>query len=217
LPEEKNNSSNDNNDTDNNDVFNNELKKEIKNEDIREEIEGKQQNKTQLNFVEILYGTVISPKETFARIAKHPPLFYSILTVVLIYLFSWLLSLSELQNANVDLARQMTGEFGQEIPFELLGNMFAVLGVIGLIIILLIWFTTSGTVNLLSVLFSGHGNAKGIFVCYGFSFIPMLFSEALRTLAALFRLPDLFNLLITLATLIWVIYLQTTAIKIKTQ
>ncbi len=192
-----------------------EKNEEVRNYDLREEIEEEQGNYVhKISFVEVLYGTVVSPKETFTMISKKPPLMLSILTVFLIYLFTWLLNLSELRDAHLEISQEMISSVGYALPFDAFGSMIAVMGLMGVIMSLLVWFVISGALNLWAVLLGGTGNARGLFVCYGFSFLPMVFTEVLQKLIYLTGLPGFLGFLFTVAGFVWVIYLQTISIRV---
>jgi hypothetical protein len=160
--------------------------------------------------VEILYGTAAAPNETFARLARKPPVLKSLYTVIAIYIFSWLLNLSDLRNA--ELENMIMEEFGQ-ISGQLLGNIFIAMGFLGIIFVLLTWFVVSGSLNLWASLLGGRDNAKGLFVCYGFAMVPGVFSEVLQTLIKLVGLPVIMNWLVAILAFIWILYLQMTAIR----
>lgn len=160
--------------------------------------------------VEILYGTVTAPSETFAVLAKNPPVLKSLFTVAAIYIFTWLLNLSDLRNTGLE--NLMLEEFGH-ISGQLLGNMLIAMGFLGIIFVLLIWFVVSGALNLWASLLGGQDNSKGLFVCYGFAMIPSVFSEVLQTLIKLAGLPGVMNWFVAIFAFIWILYLQVTAVK----
>ncbi|WP_028306484.1 Yip1 family protein [Desulfitibacter alkalitolerans] len=171
---------------------------------------GSEETEDRLSLVEILYGTVASPNETFARLVRKPPVIKSVLTVIVIYIFTWLLNLSHLKKAGFE--NLMVEEFGQ-ISGQLLGNIFIVMGFLGIIFVLLTWFVISGSLNLWASLLGGRDNAKGLFALYGFAMLPGVFSEVLQTLINLLGLPGAINWLIVIFTFIWILYLQMIAIK----
>ncbi|KUO51238.1 MAG: hypothetical protein APF76_17290 [Desulfitibacter sp. BRH_c19] len=186
---------------------------ETRNEILGEEIESDQDtigSEEELSLVEILYGTVTAPNNTFAKLAKRPRIAYSILTVLAIYLFTWLLNLSDLKNAQ--FGNVIMEEFG-EISTELLSNIFILMGIYGLILLFLTWFIVSGTLNLWASLLGSKGNAKGLFACFGFAMLPSVFSEVLQTIINLLRLPNVINTIIVVLSFIWILYLQMVSVR----
>lgn len=187
---------------------------EIKNEPLGEVIESEQDTfeneEEKLSFIEILYGTVAAPSDTFAKLAKNPGVAYSIITVLAIYLSIWFLNLSELRNAQ--FGNVIIEEFG-EVSTQLLSNMIILMGIYGLIFAFLTWFLVSGTLNLWASLLGGKGNGKALFACYGFAMLPSLFSEVLQTVINLFRLPGVINWVIVILSFIWILYLQMVSVR----
>ena len=163
----------------------------------------------ELNLVDILYGTVAAPSETFSKLGKNPPVLKSVFIVIAIYVFMWLLSLSDLRNTGLEIMN----DFGQVPGQLLLGNVLAVAAIFGVIFAVLIWFIVSGSLSLWASLLGGQDNAKGLLVCYGFAMIPSVFSGILQTLTNLAGLHVSMNWLVGILVFIWIIYLQMVAVR----
>jgi len=201
---------------------------EIKSDDIREVIHKDDENTAGnpsqeqihevgskdkgMTYIETIYGVAAAPGDTFIKISRYPKLGHSLVTVLAVYIFTWLLNLAQMRNVGFDMMGGIMTEFGN-IPAHVFSSMFIVMGLVGIIFALLLWFVASGTLNLLAVLFGGTGHARGLLVALGFTYIPAVFMEVLQSIVNLLALPNILNVLVGLLALIWIVFLQTAAVR----
>jgi len=164
-------------------------------------VAGTGQSLKPLSFLEIVYGVLTQPQDTFTYLASARPVMQAAGFLLIITLFKFVAGLKELKAL----------EIGAELPVggsALLLPLF----LLGVIAAFLAWFLNAATISLVSQLFGGKGNGLGLLCGFSFAMVPVLITGIAESLFQFLPLESFFVGLISLAGFIWVIYLDIIAV-----
>lgn len=116
-----------------------------------------------LSFLEIIYGVMAQPRDTFTYLSGARPLLKALFFVLLATLFDVMVGLGDLDSL----------ETGMGLPVNL-SAFLAPLVFVGLIGAFIVWFLNTAAVGLVSQLFGGAGNGTGLFCAFSFGMLPTL-------------------------------------------
>lgn len=132
----------------------------------------------ELTFVELCYGILFQPKETFSRIAKKPQVFYAFLIIIGVNVLNSLVDVIIGIPSSLAQFEQMPGAIPgqmQSILKVLTQPSFAILvGALGLAFEIFWWFVLSAIFQLLAELFGGKGKGLGVLTVTGASMLPQV-------------------------------------------
>jgi hypothetical protein len=130
----------------------------------------------ELTFVELCYGILFQPKETFSRIAQKPQVFYAFLIIIGVNVLHSLVDVIIGIPSSLSQIEQMPGAMPgqlQSILKALTQPSFAILvGALGLAFGIFWWFVLSAIFQLLAELFGGKGKGLGVLTVIGASMLP---------------------------------------------
>jgi len=155
-------------------------------------------------FLELGYGVLFHPAQTFGKMKDRPPLFYSLLVVLGVTLLSSLVNylagtpaqIGELpQEAARDLKPLL--EIMQTPGFGLASALF------GAILSLFFWVFNGGFLQLTAEFLGGKGKGLEVLTVTGFSNLPMVFQIPVQALLYITGLPSEAGLLASFPLMIW--------------
>jgi len=130
----------------------------------------------ELTFVELCYGILFQPRETFNRMVDKPPVFYGFLILIGVTILQNIVEVIVGVPSSLAQMNQMPGGIPREMQavFDVLTQPgFAILaGVLGLIFGVFWWFVNSAVLHLLAELFGGKGRGMGVMAVTGASLLP---------------------------------------------
>jgi hypothetical protein len=115
--------------------------------------------------LELIYGVLFDPANTFRCIAPRPPI---LLTLIIFSLLNLTLSLM----GYIVIARLFFADVATPLANWYLHGLGPLLVLGGLAVHYTKWFVYSGLLNLLAELLGGRGRARSVFVVYGLAGIP---------------------------------------------
>lgn len=182
-----------------------ETEKDIDNENMETETDGGLAGidapHQPLSFLEIVYGVLTHPAETFTYLALARPIKQAAGFLVIITLCNFVAGLQDIRAL----------EFGAELPIE--GSAFLVpLFLLGLLGAFLAWFLNTAAISLVSQLFGGRGNGLGLLCGFSFAMVPVLITGIIEFVVQFFPFKPFFMGLISLAGVIWLISLDIIAL-----
>lgn len=130
----------------------------------------------ELTFVELCYGILFQPKETFKRMVNKPPIFYAFLIFIGVTILQSLVDVFVGIPSSLAKMDQMPGGFPREMQAML--SVFSqpsftiIASTIGLVFGILWWFVNSAVLHLLAELFGGKGKGMGVMSVTGASLLP---------------------------------------------
>ncbi|MDA8212242.1 MAG: Yip1 family protein [Clostridia bacterium] len=129
-----------------------------------------------LTFVELCYGILFQPRETFSRMVENPPVFYAFLILTGVIILQNLVEVIVGIPSSLAQMNRMPGGIPREMQaiFSVLSQPgFGILaGVLGLVFGLFWWFINSAILHLLAELFGGKGKGMGVMAVTGASLLP---------------------------------------------
>lgn len=152
-----------------------------------------------MTILDILYGLIFQPQGTMRELARTRPLMPAFLIFLGVYGANLLL-----QEASRSVTQAGLGMLPAYLTW-LLGSLGALASIV-------IWFVSAGIFSLLAELIYGYGNGKGVLACLGFAAFPGIFGPALYYASALLNMETL-GLLLYALTMLWVIGLQLVAVR----
>lgn len=161
--------------------------------------------------LELVYGTLFDPVNTFRYVAAHP----SLATVVMIFV---LINAAEVVMNVVLVGRYLSGvEYSYSMSLHAARALGPVLGVAGFLIGVFKWFVVSGVLHLLAEFFGGRGKAVGVFAVYGLAGLPAIFMIPVQFLLLVAVPAGVFATFLVslagLAVLIWSVSLLVLGIR----
>lgn len=153
-----------------------------------------------MTILDILYGLIFQPRGTMRELARAGSLRVGLLVFLGVNIVNCLF-----QGASGQVNQPALGMGFLSIPVWLIG-------VIGIITALSVWFVSAGLFSLLGEVLYGYGNGKALLTCMGFAVFPGVLGPALHYLALMVNLKSIGVLLYLLASL-WVIGLQILAVQ----
>lgn len=157
-----------------------------------------------LGFLELIYGVLLDPLNTFRQVAVQPPVASTVLIFTLVSI------INVLSNVLVTTGKDFLTL--PDLPFataQIIQAFTPAIIIFWLILKYLKWFVSSSVLHLVAELSGGHGNARGVFVITGLAILPSLFTAPLNLLLYWVTIPH-FKIIITLLSLsiyIWGIIL----------
>lgn len=158
--------------------------------------------KRSLDFLELIYGVMVQPGETFSYMAEARPLIQSLAFLFTAVIVNFIVNLGNLNSLPAELP----------VPINLSGILLP-LFLIGLLSALIFWFIQTGTINLVSQLFGGVGNGLGLLCAFAFTTLPFMIVGILESLIRLFSSAVFLTGAIGLAGFIWFIVLNVLALE----
>jgi hypothetical protein len=155
-----------------------------------------------VGFLDLIYGTLAQPRDTFRYLADARPVFQSVIFVLLVTLFNYSVGFREMNTFDAGLS------LGVDVS-ALLGPFF----VLGLVITLMAWFFTTAVVNLISQMFGGVGNGPGLLAAFGFAMLPILITSIFDFGITFLGLGAFIGGLVSLAGFIWTAVLHVLAVR----
>ena len=155
-----------------------------------------------VGFLDLIYGTLTQPVDTFSYLADARPVFQSLIFVLLVTLFNYSVGFREMNTFDAGLL------LGVDVS-ALLGPFF----LLGLLITLMAWFFTTAVVNLISQMFGGAGNGPGLLAAFGFAMLPMLITSIFDFGITFLNLGAFIGGLVSLAGFIWTAVLHVLAVR----
>lgn len=155
-----------------------------------------------LDFLELIYGVLVQPLETFKYMAEKPPIVQALAFLFIGILVNFLVNAGEL--------RSLPAEAGLPSGFAV---ALMPLFLVGLVAALLAWFINAATVTLISQLFGGAGNGPGLLSAFSFATLPFLIAGILQYLIGIIVPGPFLVSIIGSAGLIWFIYLNIVALQ----
>lgn len=152
-----------------------------------------------MTILDILYGLIFQPQATMRELARTRPLLSAFLVFLGVY------------GANL-LLQQASRSINQFDLVMLPISMTWLLGSLGALASIVVWFVSAGLFSLLGEIIYGYSNGRGILACLGFAAFPGIFGPALYYVSALLHLEPLGILLYAL-TMLWVVGLQVVAVR----
>lgn len=155
-----------------------------------------------LDFLELIYGVLVQPRETFKYVGQKPPIVQALAFLFIGILVNFLVNAGEL--------RTLPAEAG--LPSSFAAALMP-LFLVGLVAALLAWFINAATVTLISQLFGGAGNGPGLLAAFSFATLPFLIAGILQYLIGIIVPGPFLVSIIGSAGLIWFIYLNIVALQ----
>ncbi len=170
-----------------------------------------------LTFIELCYGILFQPKETFRKLALNPPVLYSFYIVLIVGI------LLNIVNIFVGLpsALEQMSKAGN-VPKELLGflaymtepGVVILAGLAGLIFTIAWWFMNSALLHLLAEMYGGKGRALGVLAVIGVARLPNILIIPVSTLIYVVNGPAVINSLVSVFLFIYTsLYLPVVGIS----
>ncbi|MEG6522829.1 Yip1 family protein [Desulfotomaculum sp. 1211_IL3151] len=129
-----------------------------------------------LQFYEIVYGVLFDPVSTMKRIAVNPPLYTTLLIVILVSLIGLLTELYSSSQGTVSNWGLPDMPFSQSANIsQALRAATPLLAIFGTIFVFLKWFFYSALLHLVADFYGGRGRARTVFVVYGLAGLPEVF------------------------------------------
>ena len=168
-------------------------------------------DQTESGILDIVYGVLFEPGETFARFAQEPPL----VSIVIIFLV-------------LNLAGVLTGFYTTPVYLDRISEwpgiagpganqaMLSFVAIFGFLLSAIKWFFMAGLLHLLAELYGGTGTAKSVWAVYGAAGLPVLFMLPLQIGAGLFNTGmwyDFITGLLTLGLYIWCVVLLVIGLR----
>jgi hypothetical protein len=151
-----------------------------------------------------VYGVFFEPAATFRRLGEESPLYLTLLMVVILYIFGFLIDWGTLRSNLLQ---------SQLLPSNIhLNNLSWLYGLVGLPLSLGGWFVMSALYSLLGNLYYGRNNVRGIMNVLGFSLLPGLLLAPLQVAANSLNWPAL-SVVVTLGGLGWICGLQIIGLR----
>lgn len=155
--------------------------------------------------LDIIYGILFEPVQTFARFAQKPP----IVSIVIIFL--------ALNLAEVFAGLYTTPVYMDKISGwpEIAGTganqaMLSFVAIVGFLFSIIKWFFMAGLLHLLAELYGGHGKASSVWVVYGAAGLPAIFMIPLQIGTSLLNTGGLYGFIAGLTALglyVWCVIL----------
>lgn len=111
--------------------------------------------------VELVYGVLFIPVQTFRRISENPPLLYGFLIFVTVAVLTSLVN--TLTPPSLTNSAELTTVLSRTRPF---------IGIISVIFALTAWFMEAGLFQLLAEFFGGKGKAVGVLTVLALAAVP---------------------------------------------
>ena len=163
--------------------------------------EGEEGSITPLSFLEIVYGVLAQPRDTFRYLSHSRPLKEAVVFLLVITLFNFVAGLPDLRAAAIRSSLPVgTSEFLVPLFF------------MGLVAAFLTWLLKAATVGLVSQLVGGKGNGVGLLCAFSFAMAPVLVTGILGSVIQLLPLRAFFTGLISLAGAVWMFILDIIAV-----
>lgn len=159
-------------------------------------------NPQHLSFLDIVYGIIAQPRDTFQYLGRVRPVLAATGFVVILTMFNFLLGLSDLNSINAGFNLQANFS-AYLIPMFIIGFLFAIIA----------WFLNTAAVSLAAQLLGGVGNGPGLLAAFSFALLPMLITAIADFGVKLLGLGSLVAGLINLAGFIWLVTLQIIAVS----
>ncbi|MFZ3170973.1 MAG: YIP1 family protein [Carboxydocellales bacterium] len=156
----------------------------------------------ELTFVELCYGILFQPKETFSRIAQKPQVFYAFLIIIGVNVIQSLVDVIIGIPSSLAQIEQMPGAIpGQMQSFLKVVSQpsFAtLLGALGLALGIFWWFMLSAIFQLLAELFGGKGKGLGVLSVTGASILPQVLLIPIQVIIYALNWPQLIATILTI-------------------
>lgn len=118
-------------------------------------------NRGLAGLIELVYGVLFSPVQTFRRISQDPPVFFGFLIFLTVIILTSLVS--SLTPPSLTKSAELTAILAQTRP---------VIGIISVIFALIAWFMEAGLFQLLAEFFGGKGRAVGVLTVLALAGVP---------------------------------------------
>lgn len=151
-----------------------------------------------MTLVEILYGILFQPVDTFRYLGQEKPLARGLLLFILVY------GLNLVVNQGIEIISLENGS----MP----GRLLWVYGLLGGAILLFGLFLAAGILSLLSEICYGRSNGKGIMTTLAFTVFPGALGPPLHYLAILLKVSWL-GMGFSLIAALWVMILQVISVR----
>lgn len=154
-----------------------------------------------LTFLEIIYGILFQPRETFRYLAGVRPLWQAAVFLAFAALFHGLIDLRGVR------ALEIKAGFPADTSVYLVPLL-----VLGLMGAFLTWFFGTSAIGLVSQLFGGAGNGPGLLCAFSFALLPGLITGIVEFGTGFLPLSQVFAGIVELVGVIWLISLQVIAL-----
>lgn len=152
-----------------------------------------------MTWLDILYGLIFRPVETFRILSERKPLVPSMVVFAAVYMTDFLL--------------QGAGTFENPLAGRVLsGQQFWLLGLIGLVFAVMAWVLSAALFSLLAELLYGKSNGKGVLASLGFAVFPGVLGPALYYAAGRLDIVWL-GFILYAVSILWVFCLQIIAVR----
>lgn len=153
-----------------------------------------------MTILDVLYGLIFQPQGTMRELARTRPLLTGLMVFLGVYLVNYLF-----QGASGQISPSAFGLTLLPRPFWLLGGLGAIMAV-------LMWFVSAGLFSLLGEVLYGYGNGKAVLTCLSFAVFPGVLGPALHYAAVMISLETI-GALLYLLSMLWVMVLQVLAVR----
>lgn len=147
----------------------------------------------QMGFLELIYGILFDPADTFKKVAEAPPIGLSILIFSLVNItaiFMSFLTFFHLLNKSLPVGR---------------ANLTAIILLVvffGLLAKFCNWLLSTSVFHLLAELLGGRGSVKGLLAIVGLSYLPFIFLAPVELLLLIWGLNSVVIVLVIILNLL---------------
>jgi len=137
----------------------------------------------QMGVLELIYGILFEPADTFKKVAEAPPLGLSVLIFSLVNIttiFMSFLTFFHLLNKSLPA--------GSDVRVNLTLSMILLIIFLGLLIKLCNWLLSASVFHLLAELLGGRGSVRGLLAIVGLSYLPFFFLAPVELLLLIWGL-----------------------------
>ncbi|MGI6433899.1 MAG: YIP1 family protein [Syntrophomonadaceae bacterium] len=153
-----------------------------------------------MTILDVLYGLIFQPQGTMCELARTRPLRTGLLVFLGVCMVNYLF-----QGASGQISPSAFGSNLLPLPFWLIG-------ILGAITAVLMWFMSAGLFSLLGEVLYGYGNGKALLTCLSFAVFPGVLGPALHYAAVMINLKTV-GVLLYLLSMLWVMVLQVLAVR----
>ena len=154
-----------------------------------------------LDFLEIIYGVLVQPGDTFKYLASARPVLQALGFIAVVSLLNFAIGFSNIKSLAADL----------DLPVSI-SSLVAPLLLFGLLAAIAGWFLNTAALSLFAQLFGGIGNGPGLLAAFSFAMLPMLITGIFDFGVRLFGLGGFGGEMASLAGFVWVVVLQIIAL-----
>ncbi len=137
----------------------------------------------QMGVLDLIYGVLFEPADTFKKVAEAPPLGLSFLIFSLVNITAIFMSFLTFFHL---LGKSFPG--GGDVRVDLTLSMILLIVFLGLLVKICNWLLSASVFHLLAELLGGRGGVRGLLAIVGLSYLPFFFLAPVELLLLIWGL-----------------------------